>query len=482
VDAEEAAERFWILNGSNLARTYPPHGKVRAFFLGLGAGESASFEQVCAAVLATMVPDLLSPERREARTPLDAAVQVVLSAQRISRFVRFCVSAEERRVEAGEARSRRWRQWALEMLREKRGMICAMTAMGFGTWVEVKPRQAEPEKMEAEVELETVDRLILETRESLKASKKAGGELETLRATLENLRGRRAKVQSRVDKIAAEREAKRREEEELKAKMHVRVRSLCGKGERVLEDAEELLLSVLVHTGPVSSDTHIDGCYEVAADVGQLIDEAEDIVAQAVQAGSYYDIRAEADVLVARCQATRARLAEEETRCEAEDQAFRHPLTTFSRFTRLANPEDFAKMHSHEKQRQLNDYFAVVLLQAYVRRKQERVRYCAARLRAKRTGRFIPVTSPATMAFAPTDSDHARISPVKAGFASDRITRMRAQYLGQLRAAQNATIGSSIRTPTAASSSSPTRSPPPMGMRDPVSPFRPQLPPRTNFR
>ena len=100
------------------------------------------------------------------------------------------------------------------------------------------------------MELETIDRLILECRESLKARKKEGGEMETLRATLQSLRGRRVKVKARVDEVEAVREAKRLEEEEMKAKMGVRVRSLCATAERVLEDAEELLTEVTLHSTP----------------------------------------------------------------------------------------------------------------------------------------------------------------------------------------------------------------------------------------
>jgi hypothetical protein len=39
-------------------------------------------------------------------------------------------------------------------------MISSITAMGYGTWVEVKPHVVEPPKLEAEKEREIVDELI----------------------------------------------------------------------------------------------------------------------------------------------------------------------------------------------------------------------------------------------------------------------------------------------------------------------------------
>ena len=135
------------------------------------------------------------------------------------------------------------------------------------------------------------------------------------------------------------------------------------------------------------------------------------------QAGSFYDIRANADALLEACEAHRSTLAAQEARVAEEDAAFRAPLLTFSRFTRLANADAFAHMHDHERQRALNDYFAAVLLQAYVQRKQARLRYCAARLRAQRTGRFIPITSHVAHAFAPPAAELERISPQKAGLS-----------------------------------------------------------------
>jgi len=246
------ADRFWLVNAGKLARTYAPQGRVRAFIASLACGESVSYEQVASAVLATKVPDLLSDERRAARRPLDEAIDAVLAAHKIARFIRFWQTADERRAAAAEARTVLWRRWALEQLRERAGLIFSLTAMGFGTWAEVKPVVvAEPEKMEAEVELDTVDRLIRETRENVRALRKAGGDDATLLATLQSLRGRRGKVLTKVRAIEAERAAKRRAEEEVKAKMAARVRSLCAKGQRMLADAEELMASVLGIMGPL---------------------------------------------------------------------------------------------------------------------------------------------------------------------------------------------------------------------------------------
>jgi hypothetical protein len=168
------------------------------------------------------------------------------------------------------------------------------------------------------------------------------------------------------------------------------------------------------------------------------------------QAGSFYDIRANADALLEACEAHRSTLAAQEARVAEEDAAFRAPLLTFSRFTRLANADAFAHMHDHERQRALNDYFAAVLLQAYVRRKQARLRYCAARLRAQRTGRFIPITSHVAHAFAPPAAELERISPQKAGLSPPRVRFIRAQHVSALRAAQLGGSASMLRAPTAA--------------------------------
>ena len=86
---------------------------------------------------------------------------------------------------------------------------------------------------------------------SVRALRKAGGDDATLLATLQSLRGRRGKVLTKVRAIEAERAAKRRAEEEVKAKMAARVRSLCAKGQRMLADAEELMASVLGIMGPL---------------------------------------------------------------------------------------------------------------------------------------------------------------------------------------------------------------------------------------
>ena len=84
VDYEAAGDRFWLMNAGNLGKTYYPAGKVDAFWLNIAVGDTVSYEQVCTAVLAQMIPDYLSPERLEARSPLTRAVNGTLKAVKVS--------------------------------------------------------------------------------------------------------------------------------------------------------------------------------------------------------------------------------------------------------------------------------------------------------------------------------------------------------------------------------------------------------------
>ena len=109
-----------------------------------------------------------------------------------------------------------------------------------------------------------------------------------------------------------------------------------------------------------------------------------------------------------------------------------------SDFVRLENADDFAMMHHHDRQRKLNEYFASILLQvskrlcrahccpsvillpvsaslysknkvhcqAYVRRKQERIRFCAVSARSLHLGRFVPISSQASLGLAPLNDSH----------------------------------------------------------------------------
>ena len=84
VDYDAAGDRFWLLNCGKLGKTYHPAGRVDAFWLNITLGDTVSYGQVCTVVLAHMVPDYLSPERLEARSPLARAVDGVLKAVKIS--------------------------------------------------------------------------------------------------------------------------------------------------------------------------------------------------------------------------------------------------------------------------------------------------------------------------------------------------------------------------------------------------------------
>ncbi len=64
-----------------------------------------------------------------------------------------------------------------------------------------------------------------------------------------------------------------------------------------------------------------------------------------------------------RCLKLRAALEREEARLLQEDADFRKNLTTFSRFVRLENSDNYATVHGQDKTKMLTRYFAAVVLQ-----------------------------------------------------------------------------------------------------------------------
>lgn len=208
-----------------------------------------------------------------------------------------------------------------------------------------------------------------------------------------------------------------------------RVQQLCDKGHDLLERAENDFC-VLVRLGPTSSDTVIHECLKRIDDMLVLVQDADETFDKAIKAGAYYDLRGDADEGMQHSDELRQALEKQEIRLLHENDEFRRPLKIFANFVRLENADDFAMIHDHDKQRRLNDYFATVLLQAYMRRKAERVRFCAISQRSiKAGGRFVPVSSPASLALAPLNDNHSHISAQRAGMQSSRIALLRTQQL-----------------------------------------------------
>jgi hypothetical protein len=138
-----------------------------------------------------------------------------------------------------------------------------------------------------------------------------------------------------------------------------------------------------------------------------------------------------------------------------ENVELRRPLRVFANFVRLENANEFAMLHDHDRLRKLDQYFATVLLQAYARKKQERVRFCALRTRSEKGGgRFVPVSSQASLAMGPLDHNHQHIVPHRAGLLSHRVALMRQQQLQEH-------LGFSLMSPTSPiSPTSPLRADP----------------------
>lgn len=375
-----------------------------------------TFEQLVVAAICNMVPDVVPRERDAARASVTRAVKATVAADTISQFCRWCMSAEARREMAMNKLGAQWRILCLGSLTSAHGRVSSITAMGFGTWVTeadgaggAKAMLAS-EQMELRKEQAEVKRLITECETDLQIG--VGNALE-LELTLKSLRERAAAVQERLDEEDKRQREKDREAEEMRAAMVQRVLSICARADESLASAAKLVQKLSKY-GPVRSDTHIDACLSRVGEAMAELDVAEDTYNQAVQAGSYYDISEGAPDGLDRCDELRGQLEEEEARMMNEDKNFRHDLSTFSKFVRLENAQQYPLSHAHNKTRVLTRYFAAVLLQAYVRRKHDRVRYCSLIRRSKLTGgRFIPVSSKQSLTFAPVNAQHDLISPTR---------------------------------------------------------------------
>ena len=438
VDYEDMGDRFWLLNASPLQRTYYPAGRVDPFWLNISLGETVSFEQVCTTVLAQMVPDYLSPERQEARAPLTKAVTGVLKSVQIAHFCRRCLASEDSRQAAINRRQRMWRMWSLSILNTNLGMIASITAMGFGTWTAIKPRVVAPPQLEAEKELEIANALITNCEADLKVKH---CDEKALTMTLLSLRKRKAAAQATIDEVVRQREEEAREEEERRLANVRRVQQLCDKGHDLLKEAERQFANLIL-VGPIRSDTIIHNCVTCVDEIAIVVEEADELFDKAIKAGAYYSERGTTDKGLAHGEDLRIRLMQEEKRCMKENDDFRQPLKVFANFVRLENADDFAMIHDHPRQRLLNTFFASVLLQAYARRKQERIRFGAMSKRSAAIGgRFIPVSSKQMLALAPLNDQHQNIMAHRAGLASNRITLLRQQQLSEH-------LGFAIMSPT----------------------------------
>ena len=116
-----------------------------------------------------------------------------------------------------------WRTWSLSILNTKIGMIASITAMGYGTWAEVKPHAARPPKLEAEKELEIVNELIDNCEKDLKVK---DCDEKALTMTLLSLKKRKAAAQMQVDEQERQKREKEREEEERREAMRQRVQQV----------------------------------------------------------------------------------------------------------------------------------------------------------------------------------------------------------------------------------------------------------------
>ena len=452
VDYEAASARLFLLNSGNMGKSYYPEGHVDPFWLNIALGETVSYEQVLTAVLAHMIPDYLSAERLEARANLHKAITGVVRSVQIATFCRRCINADAMRHAAASRRVARWREWALTLLNTKLGMISSITAMGFGTWEDQGGLVVqEPPKMEAEVEMEIVDKLIKNCEIELKEK---DCDEKALTFTLLALHKRKMAAQALIDEAASQREEEERKERERKQAMQRRVQDLCDKGYEILEAVEDQL-EKLKEMGPITSDVHIDSCMGEVAGASALLVHAEDVFDKAVKAGAYYSLRGDADDGVDSADEKRHRLQEEEERLLMENVELRRPLRVFANFVRLENANEFAMLHDHDRLRKLDQYFATVLLQAYARKKQERVRFCALRTRSEKGGgRFVPVSSQASLAMGPLDHNHQHIVPHRAGLLSHRVALMRQQQLQEH-------LGFSLMSPTSPiSPTSPLRADP----------------------
>jgi hypothetical protein len=282
----------------------------------------------------------------------------------------------------------------------------------------------------------------------------------------------RSLLQAQIDEAQRQKEEEARAEEERRQAMKRRVQQLCDQGHEQLECAEKAFC-VLAQLGPTSSDTVMHECMQHIHEILVLVDEADETFDRAIKAGAYYGLRGDADEGMQHGQELHEALAKQEARLQRENNAFRRPLKVFANFVRLENADEFAMIHEHDKQRRLNDYFAAVLLQAYVRRKAERVRFCAISQRSRKAGgRFVPVSAPASLALAPLDDNHSHITAQRAGMQSNRIALLRTQQLQDH-------LGFSLMSPTSpVSPHSPLRGLAPEGRLDPLYVAEQTLSPR----
>jgi len=425
IDYEAINDRLWLLQATSLGKTYYPAGRVDSFWRSLALGDTVTYEQVCTAVLAHMIPDYVSPERQLARAPLARAIRGVVNAVQIGDFCTRCLRADDLRLASAQERLARWRTWSLAILHTKIGMISCLTALGYGTWEDLKPKLLAPPKLEAERELEIVNELLGNCAKDLKVK---DCDEKALTMTLLSLNRRAAAAQEQIDEVKRQKEAEERDEEQRKQAMMRRVQGVCDKAHALLSEGERRC-DYLQQYGPMSSDTVIHDCVGRVDDILQLVDEADELFDKAVKAGAYYDLRGSADEGINDGIELRTKLEHQEARLHHENELFRRPLKVFANFVRLENADDFALIHDHDRQRRLDAYFATVILQAYTRRKQERVRFCAVVARSNRLGRFVPVSSKGILAMAPLSQDHKHIMAQRAGFVSHRITLLRTHQL-----------------------------------------------------
>lgn len=397
-ESEHAAigDRFWVENAGKLAPTYHPRGKVDSVWLHAPVGDTVTFEQVGSAVLAWMVPDALSPERLRAREELTRLVTASVSAARIRAFVHRCMTAEQRREAEAERRQQAWHQVTLALLSVKLGTISSITAMGFGTWDgQGKERAIVHEKMEVDHEKEEVERLLKSCEEEL-ANPTPRTDMAGLRITLQSLQARKENVEGRLDEQRRAEDARKAEEEAMRVGMVARVKEICEEGHEELNKGEELL-EACERTGPLKSDHEIQKCLRLVAATNDRLEAGETLFRKAERAGEYYGIKEGVNEGLARAEELRDRLDVEEARMLEEDRQFRAPLSLFAGFTRLENAEAFANANQHPQQRGMTKYFAAVLLQAYVRRKQDRINYALICRRRERVGgRFVPLGTTTT--------------------------------------------------------------------------------------
>jgi hypothetical protein len=95
-----------------------------------------------------------------------------------------------------------------------------------------------------------------------------------------------------VQRLAVEKEKmaqKEQEHIEMQESMRQRVRQIVEAGQNH-EESGWSLLGAVKRVGPISSDTHIDQCWDLMGQAVQRLDDAEDSYEHAMRAGSFYDM------------------------------------------------------------------------------------------------------------------------------------------------------------------------------------------------